>query len=188
MQLYLLARVRRTGNMGHLARGTFERAEIDHQILQRMTKFMTNSRLFKTPGHKPKKTDIHLWKLSSEEYYNERSDEIIRIFKCPMAYRCYCKAKCRVSKRKTYLRFEFHGTHDETSHSKERSKKLKHQHIIAMRNVVIVAPNQSASKLLTTSKMRCQKNICNRHCSDQCSGLFERQEKNLQFGNYPSVE
>jgi hypothetical protein len=38
---------------------TLERADIDNQILKRMTKFMTDSRLFKTPGHKPKNTDIY---------------------------------------------------------------------------------------------------------------------------------
>jgi hypothetical protein len=45
---------------------TLERADIDHQTLQRMAKFLTNSLLFKTPYHKPKKTDIHLWKLYSK--------------------------------------------------------------------------------------------------------------------------
>ncbi len=32
---------------------TLEMANINNQILQCMTKFMTDSRLFKTPGHKP---------------------------------------------------------------------------------------------------------------------------------------
>ncbi len=59
---------------------TLEKADIDNQILQRMTKFMTDSRLFKTPGHKPKKTDIHLWKLSSKEYYSKQSDKHIKTY------------------------------------------------------------------------------------------------------------
>jgi hypothetical protein len=46
---------------------TLEREDIDNQILKRMTKFMTDSRLFKTPAHKPKTTDIYLWKLYSKE-------------------------------------------------------------------------------------------------------------------------
>jgi hypothetical protein len=112
-----------------------------------MTKFMTDSRLLKTPGRKPKKTEIHLWKLSSKEYYSKRSDEHIHIYKCPMAYRCNCKAKCRVSVGKTYVRLEFHGTHDETSHATERSKTLKYKQIIAIHDAVIIAPNQSATKL-----------------------------------------
>jgi hypothetical protein len=137
----------------------FEKADIDYnQILQLMTKFMTDSRLFKTPGHKikrhkSKKTDFHLWKLSSKEYYSKRSDENIRIHKCPLAHRCDCKAKCRVSVGKNYVRLEFHGMHDETSHATERSKEskyetLKYKQIIAIHNAVIIAPNQSATKLL----------------------------------------
>ena len=39
---------------------TLERADIDNQIKQRMTKFMQDARLFKTPGHKSKSTDIYL--------------------------------------------------------------------------------------------------------------------------------
>ena len=58
---------------------TLERADIDNQILKRMTKFMTDSLLFKTPRHKTKKTDIYLWKLYSKEYCSKRSDESIRI-------------------------------------------------------------------------------------------------------------
>ncbi len=46
---------------------TLERADVDNQTLQRMTKFMTDSRLFIMPGHKPQKTDIYLWKLYSTE-------------------------------------------------------------------------------------------------------------------------
>jgi hypothetical protein len=126
---------------------TLERADIDNQILQRMTKFMTDRRLFKTPGHKPKKTDIYLWKLYSKEYHSKRSDETIRIYKCPMAYHCSCTARCRVCFGKDYIRLEFHGTHDETSHAEERSKNLKYKQIISIHEAVIVAPNLSATKL-----------------------------------------
>jgi hypothetical protein len=46
-----------------LPEATLEAAalEINHQILQCMTKFMTSSLIFKTPCHKPAKTDIHLY-------------------------------------------------------------------------------------------------------------------------------
>jgi hypothetical protein len=50
---------------------TLERADMDNQILQSMTKFITDSRLFKTPSDKPKKTDVYLWKLYSKEYYSK---------------------------------------------------------------------------------------------------------------------
>ena len=41
---------------------TLERADIDNEIKQLMTKFMQDARLFKTPGHQSKSTDIYLWK------------------------------------------------------------------------------------------------------------------------------
>jgi hypothetical protein len=125
---------------------TLERADTDNQILKRMTKFMTYSRLFKTPRRKPQKTDIYLWNLYSKEYYSKRSDETIRIHKCPMAYRCSCTERCRVCVGKDYIRLEFHGTHDETSHAEERSKNLRYKQIIAIHKAVIVAPNLSATK------------------------------------------
>ncbi len=64
-----------------------------------------------------------------------------------MAYRCPCTALCRVCIGKDYIRLEFNGTHDETSHAEARSKKLKYKQIIAIHEVVIVAPNLSATKL-----------------------------------------
>jgi hypothetical protein len=67
--------VRETWDTG--PESTLERADIDNQILQRITNFMTDSLLFTTPGHKPKMTDIYLWKLYSKEYYSKRSDESI---------------------------------------------------------------------------------------------------------------
>jgi hypothetical protein len=124
-----------------------------------MTKFMTDSRLLKTPSHKPKKTDMNLWKLSSKEYYSKLSDERIRVYKCPMAYRCNCRAKCRVSEGKTYVRLEFHGTHDVNSHATERSKELLYKQIIAVHDAVIIAPNQSTANLqriITQQSSKCE--------------------------------
>ncbi len=52
-----------------------------------------------------------------------------------------------VRRERDYILLEFHGTHDETSHDEERSKKLKYKQIIAIYKAVIVAPNLSATKL-----------------------------------------
>ena len=113
---------------------------------------MQDARLFKTPGHKSKSTDIHLWKLYSKEYYNKKSEERVRIYKCPMAHRCKCTARCRVIIGQKSIRLEFHGTHDETSHATEKCERkkhkiLNHQQIVAIHEAVIIAPNQSALKL-----------------------------------------
>jgi hypothetical protein len=50
-----------------------EDADINNQITQRMKKFMEASRLFKTPGHRPKPTDIGRWKQYSQPYLNSRT-------------------------------------------------------------------------------------------------------------------
>ena len=40
-----------------------------------MKLFMHASGVKKTPGHKQKDTDIHLWKQYSKEYYNKRTGD-----------------------------------------------------------------------------------------------------------------
>jgi hypothetical protein len=125
-----------------------EDADINNQIKQRMKKFMDDSRLFKTPGHRLKPTDISLWKQHCQPYLNSRTKETIRPFRCPMHTRCGYEAQVRLCIRKNYKRLEFHGVHDEHSHAKEiKSKKLIYKQITAIHDAVIVTPNQSASKL-----------------------------------------
>jgi hypothetical protein len=126
---------------------TLGMADINNQILQRMTKFMTDSRLFKTPCYITGKTDIYFWQLYRKEYYSKRSEERICIYNCPIPYRCNCLAKYIVCTGTYYIRLEIHGTHDETSHAKESSKKLMYTQITAIHEAVIVAPNQSVTTL-----------------------------------------
>ena len=63
-----------------------EDKQIEHEIYTEMKLFMHASGLKKTPGHKQKDTDIHLWKQYSKEYYNKKADEWIRPFRCPLNY------------------------------------------------------------------------------------------------------
>ena len=49
-----------------------EEAENQHEIYTEMKKLMHASGLKKTPGHKQKETDIHLWKQYSKAYRNDR--------------------------------------------------------------------------------------------------------------------
>ncbi len=51
-----------------------------------MKKYMHASGLRKTPGHKTKETDIHLWKQYSKEYLNKRPSKWTSPFRCPMHY------------------------------------------------------------------------------------------------------
>jgi hypothetical protein len=125
-----------------------EPAQIDHETYTLMRKFMQQSRLMKAPGHKQLDTDVGLWKLRRAEYYNSRTDEWIRVYKCPMSYRCKCKALVRIIARKDYKLLEFYGTHDENSHANDNSKKLKYNQIDAIYNSVMIAPKQSATRAL----------------------------------------
>ena len=54
-----------------------EDREIDHRIYTEMKNYMHASGLKKTPGHKPKATDIHLWKQCTREYYNKTDAQIL---------------------------------------------------------------------------------------------------------------
>ena len=46
-----------------------------------------------------------------------------------------------------YKQLEFSGTRDTESHAKERSKTLTHEQIVLIHDAVVIAPNQSGTKL-----------------------------------------
>jgi hypothetical protein len=118
--------------------GQLDDTDIDHGIRKRMERFKTDSRLFKPPGHHGKPTNIHLWKQLREPYFNSRSDEWIRPFRCSKAKRCDCKTQVRIRTGDNYQRLEFTGDHNEHSHANDKSKKLKHKEIIAIHDEVLV--------------------------------------------------
>ena len=122
-----------------------EGKQIEHEIYTEMKLFMHASGLKKTPGHRQKDTDIHLWKQDSKEYYNKRTGEWTRPFRCPMNYRCGCQALVKLITREDYKRLEFFGTHDMQSHANERSKTLTHDQIVLIHDAVVIVPNQSAA-------------------------------------------
>ena len=125
-QGYLKFKVQETWDTGPDA--VLDDTYINNQIYQRMKKFMDDSRLLKAPGHRPKPTDIGLWKQYCEPYFNSRTEETIRPFKRPMYYRCRCKTKVRLCTGKNYKRLEFHEVHHEHSHEKEiKTKKLNNK-------------------------------------------------------------
>ena len=53
----------------------------------------------------------------------------------------------RLITRDNFKRLEFAKTHDLQSHVNERSKKLSHDQIVLIHDAVIIAPNQSGTKL-----------------------------------------
>ena len=125
-----------------------EDAEIQHQIYTEMKKFIYASGLKNTPGHKAKDTDIHLWKQYSKDCHNKKTNEWTRPFRCPLHYQCGCQAQVKLITGQDCNRLEFCGMHDEHSHANEKSKKLSHDQIILiLYESVVIAPNQSATKL-----------------------------------------
>ncbi len=129
---------------------TLERADIDNQILKRMTKFMTNRLAIayysRFQDINPKRLTFTFGSCTARNIIARDQMKPYEFNRCPMAYCCSCTARCRVCVWKDYIRLEFHGTHDETSHAEERSKNLKYKQIIAIHKAVIVAPNLSATK------------------------------------------
>jgi hypothetical protein len=82
----------------------------------------------KLPGHIDKLTDVALWK-QFREYTVKKGLVKIRIFRCPLRYRCKCKAGMRIMETSTWKSLERCGEHDATSHDEDHSKYLKHEQI-----------------------------------------------------------
>ena len=103
-----------------VADSILEPAQVNHEIYTLMKKFMQQSRLMQAPVHRELPTDIGLWKQHSAEYYNSRTEEWIRVTKCPLIYHCKCRAQVRIIAGKDYKLLESFGIHDENSHAVDR--------------------------------------------------------------------
>jgi hypothetical protein len=88
---------------------------------------MTDSRFFKPPGHHEKPNDIHIWKQFCQPYFNSRTDEWIRPFRCAMAQSCDCKAQVRICTGDNYQLLEFTGDHNEHSHANDKEQETQEQ-------------------------------------------------------------
>ncbi len=119
--------------------------EIQHETYTEMKKCMHAGGLKKTPCHKPKETDIHLWKQYSKAYCNNKTGEWTRPFRYPLRNLCECQAQVKLITGHNFIRPEFCGTHDENSHPEDKSKKIKAQS--NYRDSVLAVPKQLATKL-----------------------------------------
>ena len=120
-----------------------EDSDIQKEIFDLSRAFMEESMLKMIPTHVPNETDIGLWKLY-REYTQLRSGTKIRLYRCPLNYRCGCDAKLRVTIEKEAIQLDFCGVHTPSSHDDDKSKYLKHNQIVALKKAVTIAPNQSA--------------------------------------------
>jgi hypothetical protein len=94
-----------------------EEVKIQNEIYTEMRKFIRISSLKKTPGHKPKDMDIHLWKLYPKAYCNNKTGDWTQPIRCPLRNRCCCPAHLTLISCADYIRLEFSCTHDENSHA-----------------------------------------------------------------------
>jgi hypothetical protein len=86
-----------------------EDTEIQHEVYTEMKKFMHVSGLKKTPCHKQKETDIHLWKQYSKAYRNYKTCDWTRPFQCPLHNRCGCQAQVKLITCDNFIWLEFCG-------------------------------------------------------------------------------
>ena len=123
-----------------------ESEDIDRELFELAREWMAVSKLKKLPGHIDNPTDVALWK-QFREYTVKKGLVKIRIFRCPLRYRCKCKAGMRIMETSTWKSLERCGEHNATSHDEDHSKYLKHQQIVAVTDAVTIAPALSAAEL-----------------------------------------
>jgi hypothetical protein len=126
----------------------FDDEEVNHQMYQEAKKIMEQSGLCKLSTHKPKDSDLHLWKKKIG-WSTDGDASWTNIFTCPLLTRFGCQCQLRLTNTPTSCILEMRGTHDATSHApeKDKSKFLKLQQIEAIRTGVRLAPKQSAKHL-----------------------------------------
>jgi hypothetical protein len=126
----------------------FDDEEVNHQMYQEAKKIMEQSGLCKLSTHKPKDSDLHLWKKKIG-WSTDGDTCWTNIFTCPLLTRFGCQCQLRLTNTPTSCILEMRGTHDATSHApeKDKSKFLKLQQIEAIRTGVRIAPKQSAKHL-----------------------------------------
>jgi hypothetical protein len=113
---------------------------------------MEQSGLCKLSIHKPKDTDLHLWKKKIG-WGTDGDTSWTNIFTCPLQTRFGCQCQLRVTNTPTSTVLEMRGTHDVASHApeKDNSKNFKLQQIEAILTGVRLAPKQSAKHLRRNS-------------------------------------
>jgi hypothetical protein len=130
---------------------TGERAEMEDEDIQRemfelAREWMSASKLKKLPGHIAKPTDFALWK-QYRRFTKRKTGVDIRLFRCPMHYRCGCSAGIRIQTSPSLIQLDRSGEHHANSHDEDKSKFLKYNQIIAVTDAVAIAPNLSAAEL-----------------------------------------
>ena len=120
-----------------------EDSDIMNELHDLARDYMELSRLKRLPNHKSNPTDIGLWKLARSQF-KAKTGVTAKVYRC---YRCGCNATIRVINGKDYIILERAGTHDENSHSDDKSVFLKHKQIEAISDAIAIAPFSSAATI-----------------------------------------
>ena len=67
------------------------------------------------------------------------------MFRCPLRFRCGCKAGIRIMEAPGWKQLVWIGEHNADSHKQDKSKYLKHEQIVAVSDAVMIAPQQCAA-------------------------------------------
>ena len=133
-------------------RAEMEQEDIERELYELARDFMEASGIKKLPSHTHNENDLGLWKLN-KVFIRRKSGQKIKVYRCPMNYRCGCEARIRIIIGHDFIQLERHGVHDVNSHVEDRSKFLKHDQIIAVSEAVTIAPNLSAAILRRNLQM-----------------------------------
>ena len=125
---------------------TMEDSDIMTELNDLARDYMELSRLKRLPNHKANPTDIGLWKLA-RSHFKAKTGVTNKVYRCAMHYRCGCNATIRVTNGNDYITLERGGTHDENSHSDDKSVFLKHKQIEAISDAIAIAPFSSAATI-----------------------------------------
>ncbi len=95
--------------------------KINYQVYQEAKKIVEQSGLCKLSTHKPKDTDLHLWKRKIG-WGTDGDTCWTNIYTCPLQTRFGCQCQLRVTNTPTTTALEMRGTHDATSHTADKDK------------------------------------------------------------------
>jgi hypothetical protein len=82
---------------------------------------MAVSKPRKIPCHVAKETNVALWKLF-REYPKQKGAILVRLFRCPLSYRCGFLAGIRIMEGADWMQLDRCGKYNANSHDEDKSK------------------------------------------------------------------
>jgi hypothetical protein len=125
---------------------TEEEAHIESEILWLALEQMQLGAISSLKTFKTHDTDLGLWKVK-DVYKNPNCSITITRYRCPLAFRCKCRAMLRVTRTGTKVIFEVADMHGPETHTveKDQSKHLKWEQRESVAKAVQVAPLLSST-------------------------------------------